>query len=201
MLAAIARSHEPLLALAAFPVALATMQLFSEFTQMLQQVTVAKSRDTQSANVVQRFVLLTAVSAVALLGLVAFTPLAGLYHSRVIGLEGSTLGMANSALRLLVPVVALAALQAYFSGLLILRGQTLAVNTAAILNMVVLVGGINILAINTLWPGHLIGGAMFTIGILVEAAVLGRCSWPPVRAAWSGRFPRKTAAFTRPASG
>ncbi len=187
MLAAIARSHDPLLALAAFPVALATMQLFSEFTQMLQQVTVAKARDAHSAGVVQRFVLLTAGVATGLLALVALTPLAGFYHGSVIGLKEATLGMANVALRLLVPVVGLASLQAYFSGLLILKGQTLAVNLSAICNMVLMVGGINLLAGATAWPGHLIGGSMFTCGMLIEAALLGRSSWPSVREAWAAR--------------
>ena len=172
MLSGIARSHEPILALAAFPVATGTLQMFSGFVQMLQQVTVAQIRDAQSATVVRRFVTLVTAGCTALVALVAFTPLANLYHGQAIGLEGQVLAMTNVSLRLLVPAAGLLAVVSYFQGLMIRRSRTMAVNLAALGNVVLLVGGINLLAANTLWPGHLIAGVVYSAALLVEVAVL-----------------------------
>jgi hypothetical protein len=172
MLSGIARSQEPMLALAAFPVATGTLQMFSGFVQMLQQVTVAQIRDAQSARVVQRFVLLVTAGCTALVALVAFTPLANLYHGQAIGLEGAVLAMANVSLRLIVPAAGLTALQAYLQGLMIRESRTMTVNIAAIGNVILLVGGINLIAVNTKWPGHIIAGVVFPVALLLEVAVL-----------------------------
>jgi len=187
MLSGIARSHDPVLALAAFPVATATLQLLSEFTQMVQQVTVAKTRDDQSASVVQRFALLLAAACTGLVALVAFTPIGEIYHGGVIGLEGTALAMTNVTLRLLVPAAALVTMQNYFSGLLIRQGNTMVLNLAAVCNVVVLVTGISWLAANTVWPGHLIGGGMLTLSVLVEAGLLFYWARPSIRRAWRFR--------------
>lgn len=172
MLSGIARSYEPMLALAAFPVATGTLQMFSGFVQMLQQVTVAQIKDAQSAQVVQRFVLMVTAGCTALVALVAFTPLANLYHGQAIGLEGAVLSMANVSLRLIVPAAGLTALQAYLQGLMIRQSRTMTVNIAAIGNVILLVGGINLIAINTSWPGHIIAGVVFPAALLLEVAVL-----------------------------
>ena len=181
MLSGIARSQEPMLALAAFPVAAGTLQMFSGFVQMLQQVTVAQIRDAQSARVVQRFVLLVTAGCTAMVALVAFTPLANLYHGQAIGLEGAVLAMANVSLRLIVPAAGLTALQAYLQGLMIRESRTMTVNIAAIGNVILLVGGINLIAVNTKWPGHIIAGVVFPVALLLEVAVLYVWCRPMIR--------------------
>jgi hypothetical protein len=172
MLSGIAKSHEPLLALAAFPVAIGTMQMFSGFAQMLQQVTVAQIRDAQSFAVVRQFTTLVAAGCTGILALVAFTPLGSLYHGGAIGLEGQVLTMANASLRFLVPAAGLTAVLSYMQGLMIRDGRTVTVNIAALGNVILLVGAINLVAVKTLWPGHLIAGLVFPLALLLEVGVL-----------------------------
>ena len=172
MLSGIAKSPEPLLALAAFPVALGTLQVFSGFVQMLQQATVALIHDAQSFAVIRRFTAMVTAGVTAIVGLIAFTPLADVYHGLAIGLEGDVLAMANASLRLVVLAAGLAALQSYLQGLMIRKGRTFAVNIAALGNVVLLVGGINLVAANSNWPGHLIAGVIFPVALLVEVGVL-----------------------------
>ncbi|MDP2871493.1 MAG: hypothetical protein Q8P31_03035 [Bacillota bacterium] len=172
MLSGIARSHEPVLALAAFPVALGTLQMFSGFVQMLQNVGVALVKDAQSFAVVRRFALIVTAVCTGLVALVAFTPLGNLYHGVAIGLEGPALAMANVSLRLIVLAAGLTALLSYLQGLMIRRGRTVAVNAAALGNVILLVAAVNLVAINTSWPGHLIAGVIFPLALVVEVGIL-----------------------------
>lgn len=172
MLSGIAKSHEPLLALAAFPVALGSLQMFAGFTQFLQQVSVALAKDAQSYGVVRRFTWLVAAGSTALVGLVAWTPLGDLYHGLVIGLEGPVLAVANSSLRLVVVAAWLMAFQCYFQGLMIRKSKTLAVNLAALGNLVLLVAAVNFVAVRTMWPGHVIAGVVFPAALFLEVALL-----------------------------
>lgn len=172
MLSGIARSHEPVLALAAFPVALGTLQMFSGFVQMLQQVAVALVKDAHSFGVVRRFALTVTAACTGMVALIAFTPLGNLYHGVAIGLEGPALAMANVSLRLVVLAAGLTALQSYYQGLMIRRRRTIAVNAAAVGNVVLLVGAINLVAMNTSWPGHLIAGVIFPLALALEVGIL-----------------------------
>jgi len=172
MLSGIARSHDPVLALAAFPVALGTLQMFAGFTQFLQQVAVALVKDGQSFGVARRFTWMIAAGSTGLMALVAFTPLGDLYHGLVIGLKGQVLAMANTSVALLVASAWLMAFQGYLQGLMIRRARTMAVNIAALGNLILLVAAINIVAVSTRWPGHIIAGVAFPVALLLEVGML-----------------------------
>lgn len=181
VLSGIARGHEATLALAAWPVAHATMHLVTGHLQMLQQAVVALGRDRASLGTVRRFSLITSGVCVALLLLLAYTPLAGLYHRQVIGLRGPALAMTNAAVRLLVLMPLLVALQAFNQGLLIRGGLTLRVNAASFANLAFLVGSIHLLAVHTRVPGHLLAATLVPAGLLLEGALLGAWSRPVAR--------------------
>jgi len=178
MLSGIAKSYQPVLALAAFPVALSTMQLLSGYLQMMQQVAVALVKDGASFLVVRRFVGRVGLACTAGLAVVALSPVGGWYHGRVIGLEGQVLAMANASLRLLVIAPMLVAVQSYYQGLMIRAGRTIAVQVAALGNLLLLVLGINFLAAETTVLGHLIAAAVFPLALGLEVAVLYRWCRP-----------------------
>ncbi len=181
LLSGIARSYLPMLPLAAFPVALGTMQLIAGHLQMLQQVVVALVRDRASFQVVTRFTLLVAGGSSALMVLIALTPLGNLYHGTIIGLTGTMLSMANMALLFLVFMPLLTGLQAYNQGLLIRKGRTIPVNIAALLNIIFLVTAVNLVAIHTKFPGHLIAATVLPLALLLEVLVLRRWTVPLIR--------------------
>lgn len=172
ILSGIARGHNAVLALAAFPVALATVQLMSGFLTMLQQVAVALARDGPSMVVVRRFTGLIAAGCTALLVLTVATPLGTWYHGRIIGLEEPVLGMANASLILLLAMPLLTAFQAYYQGLMIRAGSTVSVNLAAVANLVLLLTAVHLAATRTAFPGHLIGGVVLPVALAVEVGLL-----------------------------
>jgi Na+-driven multidrug efflux pump len=172
MLSGIARSHEPLLAMAAFPVALSTMQLLSGYLQMTQQAAVALVKDGSSFVVVRRFVFAVGGACTGLLCLVAFSPLGNWYHGEVIGLDGTVLRLANAALRVLVVSPLLVAVQSYLQGLMIRAGRTMAVQLAALGNLILLVVAINALASHTALPGHLMAATVYPLALGAEVALL-----------------------------
>ncbi len=176
MLSGMARSNLAVLSLAAFPVALGTMELLAGHLHMLQQVGVALARDLASLKVVQRFSYMIGGCFSLLLVMVAFTPIATLYHERVIGITGEVLATANLSLKILVAMPILTALQALYQGLLIRRERTVAINIAAFANLVLLVSTVHILARLTPIPGYIIGSIALPAVLLCEAGVLWWCS-------------------------
>ena len=198
LLSGIARSYLPMLPLAAFPVALGTTQLAAGHLQMMQQVVVAKVRDGTSFRVVTRFTYLVAGGSSALLALIALSPLSNLYHGTIIGLTGPMLGMANMALLLLVFMPLLTGLQAYHQGLLIRVGRTIPVNIAALMNVLLLVTTVNVVAVNTQWPGHLIAAVVLPLALAIEVLLLRYWTKPVVWELATGTPKRKKTDAEHP---
>ncbi len=192
MLSGVARGLQPVLSLAAFPVALGSMSLLEGHLQMMQQVVVAWVKDVSTLQMVRRFAQVVAAGCAALLALVALSPLADLYHGAMIGLRGDTLQAANLSLLFLAVAPLLTGLQAYNQGLLIRDGRTLAVNIAALINLVLLVTLLNLIVVRVDVPGYVVAGILMPLALLVEVCVLYRWSRPAV----SGVY-RKEAATGR----
>ncbi|MFO8059976.1 MAG: hypothetical protein R6U70_04910, partial [Bacillota bacterium] len=180
MLSGIARGTAPVLSMAAFPVALGTMSLAAGQLQMLQQVVVARVTDAASHRLVRRFTQLVSFGCTGALLLVTMTPLSDLYHGGVIGLRGDVLAAVNGSLALLAVVPLLTGLQAYNQGLLIRSGKTVAVNAAALLNLLILVGSINVAVARTQFAGYLVAGAIMPAALLIEVGLLSWCARPSV---------------------
>ncbi len=181
MLSGIARAQEPTLSLAAFPVAMGTMMVLSGHLRMMQQVVVALVEDPETLRVVRRFAWLVGSVLTSVLGLLAFSYIIYLYHGQVIGLKEPVLSMSNQALQMMVLMPFLTALQAYNQGILIRAEDTIKVNVAALVNLILLVGTLNILAVGTDVPGYLIGGLVLPLALLGEVILLHRWSRPHVK--------------------
>lgn len=196
MLGGIARSHQATLALAAWPVGLGTMWLFSGHIMMLQQVVLSLIKDNKSMILVRRFCGIVIGGFSLLLAIIAFSPLLGLYHGVVIGLTGEMLAMANASLRFLVFMPMLLAAQACAQGVLIRGGRTGPVNLASACNLVVAVTLLYTLAIRTNISGNLLASILMSVGLLVEVAVLSRWAIPLAIRMW-GRV--RDSAASEPA--
>ena len=181
MLSGIARSHMANLSLAAFPVAMGSMQVLTGHLRMIQQVVVALVEDAHSLDTVRRFTLWVGAGLTGLLSLVAFTPLAILYHGGVIGLRSPTLEMANVALGFMVLMPLLTALQAYNQGLMIRAEDTLGVNMAAFANLGVLVLLLNVGVGATALPGYIIAACVLPAALAFEVLILRRWTQGHVR--------------------
>lgn len=181
ILSGIARSHEPRLALAAWPVALGSMHLVSGQLQMIQQAVVALVRDRSGLEVVKRFTIYAALCFFAILILLAVTPGADYYHRVVIGLEEPILSMTNNAFRIMVFMPLLMAAQAWNQGMLIRAGRTMAVNFAAFANLILVVSLVFLVAITTRYGGHMIAATFLPLALLGEVLLLARWARPVIR--------------------
>jgi O-antigen/teichoic acid export membrane protein len=171
--AGIGRAAAPEQSLAAWPVALSALWLFATPLQMLQQLTIAQVSDAPSRRSVRRFALGLGAAASGLLALVAFTPLLDLLLLGVLAVPREVEDLVSLTVRLLTPVPFLTAIQGFFQGLLIGRERTVAVRTAMTANLLLLVGvlavGIRLSSV----PGSLLAAFALTVGLLVEAGLLG----------------------------
>ncbi|MFO7941170.1 MAG: hypothetical protein R6U92_00765 [Bacillota bacterium] len=176
LLSGIARGHMAKLSLAAFPVAMGTMHVLTGHLRMLQQVVVALVKDERTLDVVRRFSRLVGLVLTGVLAVMAFTPLANLYHGWVIGLRPPTLGMANAALGIMFLMPLLTAVQAFNQGLMIQGEDTFRVNMAAFANLGLLLILLHLGVTLTTVPGYVIGAVVMPVALLFEVILLRRWS-------------------------
>lgn len=170
MTAGIARGALPVASLAAWPVVSGTYSLLANGTRMVQQLTISLGQDAAARRTLFRFTVGVGIIFTALLALLAFTPLAGLYLETVAGT--TLLDVALPTLRVAVLFPLLAALQSGLQGLLIRSGQTVRVNAAAFVNSVVSIALITVMAPRLPFPGAPLASAAMTAALAAEVAVL-----------------------------
>jgi hypothetical protein len=170
--AGIGRAAAPTQSLAAWPVVLSMLWLFTTPLQMLQQMTITLVVDTSSQKTVRRFALGLGGAASGLLALVAFTPLLELLLFRVLAVPAEITGFVVPAVRLLAPLPFLTAVQSLYQGLLICQKRTGEVRTAMGANLLIVIGVLVTGIRQSTMPGSLLAASGMTAGLLTEASLL-----------------------------
>ncbi|MBI4758472.1 MAG: hypothetical protein HY783_05665 [Chloroflexi bacterium] len=170
--AGIGRAAAPEQSLAAWPVILSLLWLFTTPLQMLQQTTIALVRDAPSLRAIHHFALALGAVASGLLGMVSFTTLLEVFLLHVLAVPAEIAGFVVLAGRLLASLPFLTAAQAFYQGLLIGRKHTAAVRTAMVANLLILS---SVLVVGIRWgvvPGFLLAAVAMTMGLLAEVGWL-----------------------------
>lgn len=182
----IARTVEPEIGLAAWPVAWATVMMVANSVRAVQQLTLSLLTGRQQYLVLRRFVWGVGLAASGILALLAFTPLGSGYMEWVLGLRGALEDVAQAALpalRLAVLYPLLLAEQNWLQGLLIRAGQPRWVNGAAVAGGVVTLVVVYLGALVWRLPGaplgmlSLFGGILAEVGVLYAAAREHKRGW------------------------
>jgi Na+-driven multidrug efflux pump len=172
--------------LAAWPVILSVLWLFTTPLQMLQQTTIALVEDALTLRAVRRFALMLGAAATGLLGMVSFTPWLEIYLLRVLATPEDIVSLVVSAGRLLALFPVLTAAQSFCQGLLIGQGRTAVVRTATAVNLVILIGVLVIGIRQGGVPGFLLAAVAMTMGLLAEVGWLCWINGLPTRGARAG---------------
>jgi Na+-driven multidrug efflux pump len=164
--------------LAAWPVVWSLAILIAGPGWSLQQLTNALAVDEAAYRRVRHFCLALCAVFVALLGLVALTPLYGLAMGGIYNLSPELQALARPAILLLIPFPLLLGMQGVLRGVRIRRGCTTAVRSGVVVNVVVLVATI-VVGVTLLGPtGVVLAAVANQTGILAELAWLrwkGKC--------------------------
>jgi len=172
--AGIGRAAMPEQSLAAWPVTLSLLWLFTTPLQMLQQTTIALVKDIASLQAVRRFALGLGAAASGLLGMMSFTPLLQVFLLRVLATPEDIAGLIVSVGRLLALYPCLTAAQSFYQGLLISQARTSVVRTAMAVNLLTLIGVLVIGIRQGGVPGFLLAAVAMTMGLLAEVGWLWR---------------------------
>jgi len=176
--AALARSAQPDLSLAAWPVIWATVMLFFGPAQMLQQLVIRYSQPREQLRQVRRFVVSVALVFTAAFGVIALSPMAHWYLESIVGVRGQVLSITADALPLVAVLPVFYVAQNYFYGLLIKRRVTLAVNAGAVANLVGLSSFMFAAVMLTRVTGAYLGVLGLYTGLAVEIGLLRWSSRP-----------------------
>ena len=192
--AAMTRMPDPILSLAAFPVAYGVFNLVYSLMFVLPQVVIALVKDRQSYEVVRRFVRIMGVAGCLVLLGASFTPLVDFYLASVLDVPADVRTFALPALRIMSFYVLIAGWQATYQGLLIATRRTATTQLAATANLITLCLALVIALLVGGLPGVELGAAAYTIGFFAEMLVL---RWRAGLAA--GELFGQTSKVVRPA--
>ena len=134
----LARSPYPLASLAAWPVVNGQLLLLRSFGFSLQEVVVALLDGPAIKETLRRFAVILGIISLALLLIVAFTPLGPWWQRQIAGLSEELTAFAVPALQLAVLLPVLAVVQSWLRGVLITGQATGAIARATVLNLFVL---------------------------------------------------------------
>ncbi len=168
--AALARTADPIAALAGYSVAFALSGVLYSPLLVLQQIAATRLLEGGSCRPVARLAWVGGVILSSIAAVVAFTPLGTIIFSRVVGLSGSVLDEALSAMAFLVPVPLLTGLRSLHQGRLVAGHRTRAIARATGARTGVL--GLVAFLLAVVGGGAWIGAAAFTTGLLVETAAV-----------------------------
>jgi len=177
----IARTPDPSLGLASWPVAWSTIGMVANSVRMVQQLALTLLADRQSYTMLRRFVWVAGIAASCLMALMAFTPLGLGYMQWVLGLKGGLESVALAAVPALqVGVIypLMVAQQNWMQGILVKDGRTKLVNAGALIGGAVTMAVVYAGALLWKMPGALLGVIAIISGGLVELLVLGIASQP-----------------------
>lgn len=185
----IARTVNPEVGLAAWPVAWTTIMMVANAVRMVQQVALTLLQDRRSYLMLRRFTLAAGLSASGVMVLLAATPLGLSYMEWVLGLKGGLASLADAALPALGWGVAFplyTALQNWLQALLMKDGRTIVVNAGAVAGGAATMAAVYAGALIFRLPGAQLGIIALLCGAAVELTLLGLASRPQ-RQAWLAR--------------
>lgn len=179
--AGIASAAHARVSLAAWPVAWGLAILIAGPAWSLQQLTTALAGGPIAYRRVSRFSLAVSAALTALMALVAFTPLYGALMGGLYNLSPALQSVARPAVQILVLFPLLSGIQSVYRGALIRCGQTRAVRTAMLINLVVLLACLVAGVVLGPVPGAALAAGATMVSTLIETAWLGR-----ERLCWAG---------------
>jgi len=177
----LARSPYPVESLAAWPVVNGQLLIVRSFGFSLQEVVVALLDGPAAIKTLRRFGTMLSVGALALLSVVAFTPLAPWWQQQIAGLDKELTAFAIPALQLGVLLPVLTVFQSWLRGLIVIGKATGAIAQATAINLAVLVTVLLAGASGGWMPGASLAAVALTVSQLVESAWLWRGARPVKR--------------------
>ena len=170
---ALARSPNPTLTLAAWPIVFQFMLVARAAAFALPEVIIALSNGEPTFQPLRKFTYSLVVLNTAAMLLFILTPISDFYLLIIQDAEPAVARLASEGLLIFLPLPALAILISWIRGLLINRRVTTAVNVGMVVNLIVTTA-ILFLAVSYQWPG--IPGA--ALALSVSAAIeLVYISW------------------------
>lgn len=174
--AAMNRLPEPILSLAAFPVAYGVFNLVYAPLYPLVQIIIALVKDRTSYDVVVRFARAACLAGTLALFLATLTPAVDLYLSVVLGVPSQVRLAAVPAAQVLSLYFVVQAFHNEYQGLLVAARRTLYPQIASAVNMAVLALVLALGVVLGGLPGVVIGSLAYVVGFAAEAVVLRRQS-------------------------
>ncbi len=162
----LARSPQPILSLAAWPLVFQVMLVARAAAFALPEVIIALSDGRATFKPLRRFTYTLVIVNSAAMLLFVLTPLSDFYLLRIQDADPAIANLARNGLLIFLPLPALAILISWIRGLLINRRVTTAVNIGMIINLILTIT-ILFFSVSYEWPG--IPGA--AVALSISAAV------------------------------
>ncbi len=170
--AAMTRLPEPVLSLAAFPVAFGVFNIIYSPLWVLPQIMIALVKDRQSYRVVSQFILRTCLIGWVLLLGATFTPAVDFYMAVVLGVPAHVREAALPAVRIMSLYVLAAGWQGQYQGVLVAARKTTTTQLATTVNVVALALALGLGVILGSLPGVIVGAMAYTAGFAAETLAL-----------------------------
>ncbi len=177
----LARAPRPVDSLAAWPVVNGQISFFSSFGFSFLEVVVALYHDRRSIITLRRFALVMSIGALALLLLIAYTPLAPLWQQKIAGLSGELVSLAIPALRLAALLPVTAVLLSWLRGIVVTIKKTDVIAQGTGINLTVLLLTLYIGVVGGWLPGASLAAIALTLSRLAEVGWLWRTARPAQR--------------------
>lgn len=178
--AALSRMPEPLASLAAWPVLMGLLFMLRSLGLAYNEVVVALLGEPGLAPHLIRFTGWLAALTTVLLALIAATPIATLWFTRVSALSAPLVALATTGLWLALPIPAFSALQSWFQGAILHSRRTAGITQAVVIYLLV---SATVFVVGVAWgraAGVYIGLAAMTLSTAAQTGWL----WHRSRAVW-----------------
>ncbi|HEX9595878.1 MAG TPA: hypothetical protein VF982_03280 [Anaerolineales bacterium] len=169
--AALARSAQPILNLAAWPVLNGLLFISRAPEMALPEVTIAVSEEKDSFVAIRRFSLAVGLTFCLLLALVSFTPLSEVYFRDLIGTSGELASIARNGARFALLMPLAMSFVTVSRGMLIARHTTRPQALAMLLELATLVLAL-VIGVGLQLPGIPVAAIGLSAALLIEAAYL-----------------------------
>ena len=179
--AAISRMPRPLESLAVWPVVSGLIFLLRSICIAYNEVVVADLDIRGSYAILRRFTIYLVSASTFILLVVASTPLALLWFSKVSALSPDLTDLALHGIWFAVPMPALAALQSWYQGAILHSKQTRGIPEAVLLFLITVTGILTLGVLNGKIIGLYIGLVAYVIGMIVQTFWLWVRSRPAMR--------------------
>lgn len=170
--AAVSRMPEALPSLAVWPVANAVVFVLQALGLALNEVVVALLDEPGARSSLRRFTLGLALGATVVLGLLALTPLAGVWFRGVAGLSPALAAMGSTTLWMALPIPAMRVVQSWYQGLLVHARRTRGITEAVVVFATTCCGVLLFGVHEARWDGLTVVLVAYTLGRITQTAWL-----------------------------